>query len=59
MNEQPKLSEAEWALVIQLLQAEHHDLPAEIHHCRVVSYREELQHRHEMAKNLLERLHAM
>jgi hypothetical protein len=58
MNERPKLSEAEWALVIQLLQAEHHDLPHEIHHCRVASYRNELEHRHEMVKNLLERLHA-
>lgn len=59
MNEQPKLAEAKWALVIQLLQAEHHDLPAEIHHCRVPSYREELQHRHGMVTNLLDRLHAI
>jgi hypothetical protein len=58
MNEQPQLSEAEWALLVELLQAEHHDLPAEIHHCRAASYRDELQRRHEMVKNLLERLHA-
>jgi hypothetical protein len=58
MNAQPKFSEAERALVIQLLQAEHHDLPHEIHHCRVPGYREELQHRHEMVTSLLERLHA-
>ena len=58
MNEQIKLSDAEWALVIELLQREHHDLPTEIHHCRVASYREELKHRHEMVRSLLERLQA-
>ena len=56
MNEQPKLSEAEWALMIELLQREHHDLPTEIHHCRVFSYRDELEDRHEMVRSLLERL---
>ena len=58
MNEQPKFSEAELALVIELLQEEHDELPTEIHHCDVASYREELQKRHEMVKNLLKRLHA-
>jgi hypothetical protein len=58
MNEQPKLSEAEWALVIQLLEREHHDLPGEIHHTRVSSYREELKRRMELVKNLLDRLRA-
>jgi hypothetical protein len=56
MNEQPKLSEAEWALMIDLLQEEHDELPTEIHHCEVASYREELEDRHEMVKNLLGRL---
>ena len=58
MNEQPNLSEAELALVVELLQREHHDLPTEIHHCRVTSYRDELKHRHEMVRSLLERLQA-
>ena len=58
MNEQPEFSEAELALVIGLLQCEYHELPDEIDHCRVSSYRSELQKRHEMVKNLLERLHA-
>jgi len=57
MNEQPKLSDAEWALVIELLQREQHDLPTEIHHTRVASYRDELRHRYEMVRNLLGRLH--
>ncbi len=56
MNEQPKLSEAEWALVIELLQREQHDLPAEIHHTRVASFREDLRRRAEMVNSLLERL---
>ena len=43
MNEQPKLSEAEWALVIDLLQQERDQLPAEIHHTRSAAFREELQ----------------
>lgn len=58
MSEQPKLSEAELTLVIELLQREHHDLPTEIHHCRVTSYRDELKHRHEIVRSLLERLQA-
>ena len=58
MNDQPKLSEAEWALVRELLEREHHDLPAELHHTRVTSYREELRRRVETVKNLLERLRA-
>ncbi len=56
MDEQPKFSEAELALLIELLQREHHDLPTEIHHCRVASYRDELRARHEMVKKLLDRL---
>jgi len=56
MNDQPKLSKAEWALVVELLERELHDLPGELHHTRVTSYREELKRRSELVKNLLERL---
>ncbi len=56
MYDQINLSDAEWALVIELLQQEHHNLPMEIHHTRVASYREKLRHRHEMVGTLLERL---
>jgi hypothetical protein len=58
MDEQPRLSEAEWALMVELLEREYHELPVEIHHCRVASYRDELRRRHEMVKGLLERLQA-
>jgi hypothetical protein len=56
MDEQPKLSQAEWELVIELLEHEHHDLPAEIHHTRIARYREELRERHQMVTDLLHRL---
>ncbi|MGD0897438.1 MAG: hypothetical protein ABR915_06345 [Thermoguttaceae bacterium] len=58
MNDQPNLSEQEWALVIELLQRELDELPVEIHHCRVASFREDLHHRLTMVQRLLEQLHA-
>lgn len=56
MSEQPKLSAAEWALVIELLKREQHELPAEIHHTRVTSYRNELHQREALVEQLLDRL---
>jgi hypothetical protein len=58
MNEQPKLSEAEWALLIDLLQQERDQLPAEIHHTRSAAFRDELNSRRHLVNGLLERLHA-
>ena len=57
MNEQPKLSEAEWRLAVELLRRELEQLPAEIHHTRTASYREELAARRRMIQELLQRLH--
>lgn len=56
MNEQPQLSDSEWALVIELLEREQHDLPAEIRHTRVTSFRDELRQRSSMVNDLLQRL---
>jgi hypothetical protein len=56
MSEQPKLSEAEWALVIDLLRQENDQLPIEIHHTRSSAFRDELHRRRQMVENLLERL---
>jgi len=56
MYEQPKLSAEEWGLVIELLQREHRDLPGEIHHTDLASYREGLRRREELIKDLLGRL---
>jgi hypothetical protein len=57
MNEQPNLSEAEWALMVELLQREHHELPAEIHHCRVAGYREELLQSRRCSAQLCRKTH--
>ena len=51
------LSEAEWALGIELLHEERDELPAEIHHTRTADYRECLRRRLETVNGLLERLH--
>ena len=56
MNEQPKLSDGEWALLIDLLQQERDQLPVEIHHTRSTAFRGELQRRRQMVETLLERL---
>ena len=58
MSEQPKLSDAEWALLIDLLQQERDQLPVEIHHTRSTAFRGELQRRRQMVETLLERLRA-
>lgn len=58
MIDQPHLSDAEWALLVELLEREQQELPVEIHHCRVNSYRDELHRRQEMVLGLLERLQA-
>lgn len=59
MHEEPRLSEAEWHLVMELLEREQSELPTEIRHTRVSSMREDLHHRAEMVQNLLGRLTEM
>lgn len=56
MNEQPRFSESEWALVLELLRRELSDLPAEIHHTQTSSYREDLIARRRMVQDLIHRL---
>ncbi|MCE5303450.1 MAG: hypothetical protein LLF97_10125 [Planctomycetaceae bacterium] len=56
MYEEPKLSEAEWELVTELLECERSELPVEIHHTHNSSVRVELQQRMEMVRQLLDRL---
>ena len=56
MFDQPKLSEAEWDLIVELLERERSELPVEIHHTRNSSVRGELHERAEMVQNLLGRL---
>ena len=56
MKDQPQLSEAEWALVLGLLQRELTELPSEIHHTFRSEYRHDLQERRRMIEHLLDRL---
>jgi hypothetical protein len=56
MHDEPRLSEAEWALVVELLERERSELPVEIHHTRSSAVRTELQERAEMVRSLLSRL---
>jgi len=56
MDHELRLSEAEWNLVIELLQRELQDLPVEIHHTRTSRVREDLCQRRTMIRELLGRL---
>jgi len=50
------LSEAEWELVVELLEHERAELPVEIRHTRTSSLRDELHRRREVVLRLLDRL---
>jgi hypothetical protein len=59
MLDQPRLSEAEWNLLIELLESERDELPVEIRHTRASNVRNELQQRADMVRELLEKLSPM
>jgi len=56
MAERPQLTDAEWGLIVELLEREHNELPTEIHHTRTASVREDLRVRQEAVRCLLDRL---
>ena len=56
MYDEPRLSDEEWDLIVELLECERNELPVEIHHTRNASVHEELQHRAEVVRKLLDRL---
>jgi len=56
MNQQPILSDAEWGLVVELLDREASELPSEIRHTRLSQYRDELRRREQLVRDLLARL---
>ena len=56
MIDRPNLTEAEWALIVELLQREQNELPSEIHHTRSSSLRDELRARRKVVDGLLLRL---
>lgn len=57
MMDWPILDEREWKLVLEVLENERRDLPAEIHHTDRQEVRNELLRREKMLDSLIERLH--
>ena len=45
-------------MMVELLHREHDELPWKSHHCRVASFREDLQGHMAMVQGILDRLHA-
>lgn len=58
MTHQLELSDAEWELLIQLLERERGDLPSEVRHSRLRSTRDQLREREDTVHQLLDRLRA-
>jgi hypothetical protein len=59
MGEEPRLSEAEWALIIDLLERERADLPVQMHESRSFTEREELRVRSEAIRKLIGRVQSL
>jgi hypothetical protein len=53
---QPELADAEWDLILELLEAKRAELPSEIHHTSKPAYRHELESRLEMVEALIAKL---
>jgi hypothetical protein len=56
---QPELSDAEWDLVLDLLDAKAAELPSEIHHTSHSAYRNQLRQRLELIEGLQQKLGAL
>ena len=56
MYEDMRMSAGEWELVIELLERERSELPAEIHHTRTTRVRQELKNRLHVVDEMLGRL---
>jgi hypothetical protein len=56
MHDQPILSDAEWSLIVELLQLELRELPVEFRHASSREARDDSHHRLEMVQSLLNRL---
>lgn len=53
---EPKLTQQEWRLVLELLEAECRELPRQIHHTVTGQYKQQLRTRFDVANGLLNRL---
>lgn len=58
MSTFPTLTDQEWTIVVDLLERERRDLPAEVHHTDNRAYRHGLQERLDVVTSLIERLEA-
>ena len=56
MTQQPQLTQTEWELVLELLEAERQELPTELHHTDNAAVHEELQERKRVVDSLADRL---
>lgn len=56
LTTQPALNEKEWSLVMQLLEAEQHDLPVEMRHTDSQRYSDALDERRTVVQDLVQRL---
>jgi hypothetical protein len=56
MKKQVTLDDEDWQLIIDLLEMEQKELPAEIHHTDTTQYRERLLKRQEIVNRLLHTL---
>ncbi|HEY3322915.1 MAG TPA: hypothetical protein VGP72_20845 [Planctomycetota bacterium] len=56
MNEQPTLTDEDWALIVELLQLEQQELPTEYHHAEKWELREQLERKRQHVDSLLQRL---
>lgn len=56
MTQQPQLTQTEWELVLELVEAERHDLPTELHHTDNAAVHKELQERKRVVDSLANRL---
>ncbi len=56
MTQQPALNEAEWRLVLELLERESYYLPVEIHHTDKRAYRADLRSRLDVISDMAERI---
>jgi hypothetical protein len=53
---QPEINDAEWDLILQLLDAQFAALPGEIHHTKKLAFRDELRQRFDLVQGLVVKL---
>jgi hypothetical protein len=54
MGKAPSLNDEEWQVIVELLESEQKELPAEIHHTDSTDYKAKLSKRLQMVNQLLQ-----